>query len=84
MEIKVAQHDQLEFSIYYELDPSIKYVEVTLPTNEFIISLLRSLKHFFVTMIHDYKVDLGREGLIDRVESLLNKYQLKISNQLSF
>lgn len=74
MEIKSVRHDHLHFSIYYELDISIKYVDVTLPSKEFMISLIRALKHFCVTMIHDYKVAVGEDGIIYRIDHLLRRY----------
>lgn len=56
------------------MDNSIKYVDVTLPSKGFMISLISALKHFCVTMIHDYKVAIGDEGIIYRIDNLLRRY----------
>lgn len=74
MEIKSVGQDHLYFTVYNEWDNSIKYIDVTLPTKEFMLSLTRALKHFCVTMIHDYKVAVGDEGIIDRIENLLKRF----------
>ncbi|MBD7969298.1 hypothetical protein [Paenibacillus gallinarum] len=74
MEIRSVGKEELNFSIYYEMDRSKKYIDVMLPTQEFMISLASSLRDFLVKMIHEYKVDIGDEGTIIRVENLIKKY----------
>lgn len=76
MEVYCRENGNLGFSIYVEYDKSIKYVDVTLPSKEFMISLTKALKHFFVTMIHEYNVDIDDEGVIDRVERLIKRFSV--------
>lgn len=74
MEIKDEGEGDLNLSIYYELDISKKYLDVKLPSKEFMISLSSTLRHFFVKMIHEYNVDIGDEGLIIRAEKLIKEF----------
>lgn len=46
MEIRSEGKVELNLSIYYELDSSKKYLDVKLPSKEFMISLVSSLRDF--------------------------------------
>lgn len=76
MEVYSKENGNLDFSIYVEYDKSIKYADVTLPSKEFMITITYALKHFLVTMIHEYKVDIGDEGVINRVERLIKRFSM--------
>jgi hypothetical protein len=73
MAVQSIGSGNLNFSIYNELDISNMYVNVTLPAKEFMSSLTIALKHFLGVMNYEYKVEVGDEGIIDRVERLMER-----------
>lgn len=76
MEMTSEGMKKLNFSIYYELDRSKKYMDVKLPSQEFMFTLASTLRDFFVKMIHEYKIDIGDDGLTMRAENLMKRFSM--------
>ncbi|XEC97328.1 hypothetical protein AB6A23_12690 [Paenibacillus tarimensis] len=76
MEIFSVSNGTLKFTIYYELDCSKKYVDISLPSKEFMLSLTTALEHFLKIMINEYNVEVGDEEIINRVERLAKRFSI--------